>query len=88
MKKSEKIKYYYDNPCYCLSCGKIIEYDGVQPLHKALERNIALGHVRIKTQKEKLIVVVFIVFIILKIINDILGNLDICVTGFLSTSRS
>ena len=37
MKKSEKIKYYYDNPCYCLSCGKIIEYDGVQPLHKALE---------------------------------------------------
>ena len=38
MKKSEKIKYYYDNPCYCLSCGKIIEYDGVQPLHKALER--------------------------------------------------
>ena len=39
MKKSEKIKYYYDNPCYCLSCGKIIEYDGVQPLHKALEFN-------------------------------------------------
>ena len=53
MKKSEKIKYYYDNPCYCLSCGKIIEYDGVQPLHKALERKYCSRSCTNKNTKRK-----------------------------------
>lgn len=38
MKKEEKLKEYYNNPSYCLSCGKIINYDGTQPLHKAFQR--------------------------------------------------
>ena len=38
MKKEEKVKEYYNNPSYCLSCGKIISYDGTQPLYKAFQR--------------------------------------------------
>lgn len=38
MKKEEKLKEYYNNPSYCLSCGKTIKYDGIQPLHKAFQR--------------------------------------------------
>lgn len=38
MTKSEKIEEYYKNPSRCVFCNKVIEYNGVQPLHKALER--------------------------------------------------
>ena len=38
MKKADKIIEYYKNPKRCIYCGKIIDYDGVEPLHKAFDR--------------------------------------------------
>lgn len=53
MKRADKINEYYKNPNKCLCCGKVIEYNGDSPLHKALKRKFCSISCINRTNKKK-----------------------------------
>lgn len=65
MKRADKINEYYKNPNKCLCCGKVIEYNGDSPLHKALKRKFCSISCINRTNKKKKMLLGFTVLKIL-----------------------